>query len=88
MNNEDPFLPMASINITVMDIRALQNEKKDERFSPNAMIRKVWVPKQYLVHKDELAVKEKCLQPKKRKRMEGIHTIQKRKNPPNERMLF
>ena len=35
------------------------NEKKDERFSLNAWIRKVWIPKKYLVHKDELEIKEK-----------------------------
>ena len=35
------------------------NEKNDEKFSPNVKIRKVWIPKQYLVYKDELAVKGK-----------------------------
>ena len=35
------------------------NAKKDERFSPNAMIRKVWIFKQYPVHKDELTIKGK-----------------------------
>ena len=49
--DEDPFPPAASINIA--DLRAMLNEKKDERFSPNDSIRKVWIPKQYMVHKDE-----------------------------------
>ena len=35
------------------------NEKKDERFSPNARIREVWISKRYLVHNDELTVKGK-----------------------------
>ena len=34
MIDEDPFPPMASINIVVTDLRVL-NVKKDERFSPN-----------------------------------------------------
>ena len=45
---------MASVNIAAADLRAVLNEKMDERFSPNASIRNVWIPKQYLVHKDEL----------------------------------
>ena len=57
MVDEDPFPPMALINIAAMDLRAFMNKKKDERFSPNAGIRKVWIPIQYLVNKDELAVK-------------------------------
>ena len=57
--NEDPFPPVASVNIAATNLRAVLNVKKDERFSPNARIRKVWIPKQYLVHKDELAAKRK-----------------------------
>ena len=53
------FLLVGSINIAAIDLRVVLNVKKDERFSPNAMIRKVWIPKQYLVHKDELVVKGK-----------------------------
>ena len=59
MIDEDPFPLVASVNITITDLRVVLNEKKDERFSPNTKIRKVWIPKQYLVHKDELAVKRK-----------------------------
>ena len=57
--DEDPFPPVASVNITATDMRVVLNEKKDERFSPNSKIRKVWIPKQYLVHQDELIVKGK-----------------------------
>ena len=55
MVDEEPFPPVASVNIATTNLRAILNEK----FSPNLNIRKVWVPKQYLVHKDELAVKGK-----------------------------
>ena len=41
MINEDPFPPMASINIAATDLRPMLNAKKDERFTPNARIRKV-----------------------------------------------
>ena len=41
MVDEDHFPPMASTNIASTDLRAVLNEKKDERFSINARIRKV-----------------------------------------------
>ena len=41
MVDEDPFLPMASVNIAATDLRAVLNEKNDEKFSPNARIRNV-----------------------------------------------
>ena len=59
MIDEDPFPPVALVNIATTDLRAMLNVKKNGRFSPNARIRKVWNPKQILVHKDELAVKGK-----------------------------
>ena len=59
MVDEDHFPSVASINITDTNLRAVLNEKKDEKLSPNVKIRKVWLPKQYLVYKDELAVKGK-----------------------------
>ena len=46
---------MVSVNIATIDLRFVLNAKKDERFYPNARIRKVWIPKQYLVHRDNLA---------------------------------
>ena len=33
------------------------NAKNDGKLSHNVKIRKVWIPKQYLVHRDELAAK-------------------------------
>ena len=52
--DKDPFPPMASINIATTNLRVVLNAKKDEGFSLNARIRKVWIPKQYLVHRDDL----------------------------------
>ena len=45
MIDEDPFPPIASINMTAFDFKAMLNAKKDEEFSLNAKIRKVWIPK-------------------------------------------
>ena len=59
MVDEDPFPPVPSVNIAATELRAVMNDKEDEKFSPNVKIRKVWVPKQYLVYKEELAVKGK-----------------------------
>ena len=53
--NEDPFPLVASINIVATYLRAMLNSKKAMRFLPSAMIRNVWIPKQYLVHMDDLA---------------------------------
>ena len=41
MIDEDPFSPVASVNIASTDLRAVLNAKKDGKFSPNAKIRKV-----------------------------------------------
>ena len=57
MIDEDPFPLVVSVNIATIDLRAVLNENKDEKFIPNGMIRKVWIPKQYMVYKDELSVK-------------------------------
>ena len=59
MIDEDPFPLVDSVNIAATYLRVVLNEKKDERFSTNAKIRKVYIPKQYMVHKDEFAVKGK-----------------------------
>ena len=59
MVDEDPFPPVALVNITAIDLRVVLNEKEDEKFSSNVKIRKLWIPKQYLVCKDELVVKGK-----------------------------
>ena len=36
-----PFLLVASVNIAATDLRAILNEKNNERFSPNVRIRKI-----------------------------------------------
>ena len=41
MVDEDPFPPVASVNIAATDLRTMLKEKKDEKFSPNVKIRKV-----------------------------------------------
>ena len=48
--DEDHFPPMASVNTTSFDIRALIESKKEGKLSP----RKVWVPKYCLVRVDRL----------------------------------
>ena len=45
MIDEDPFPPMDSVNIVAIDLKVVLNAKNDEIFSPNARIRKVWIPK-------------------------------------------
>ena len=73
--DEDPFLPVASINIATTDSRAMLNAKKVGRFSPSSRVGKVWIPKQYLTYKNDLAEKGRVPESKNGKRMEGIHTI-------------
>ena len=68
MVDEDPFPLVASINIDTTNLRVVMNEKEDDKFSPNVNIRKVWIPKQYLVSKDELAVKERVSIAKEKKK--------------------
>ena len=53
------FPPTASINTTAFDFKAMLNAKKDKEFSPNDKIRKVWIPKQCLIYKNDLATKMK-----------------------------
>ena len=48
--NEDPFPLVASINIVIVDLRALIESKKVGKLSP----RKVWVPKYCLVRVNKL----------------------------------
>ena len=57
MIDEDQFPPVASINIVAIDSRAMPNAKKAWRFSPSVKVRKVWIPKQYLTYKNDLAAK-------------------------------
>ena len=57
MIDEDPFPPTASIIIAATNSRAKLIAKKAGRFSPSARVRKVWIPKQYLTYKNDLATK-------------------------------
>ena len=57
MISGDPFPLVVSINIAAIDLRAMLNAKKTERFSPSVRIRKVWIPKQYLVYMDDFAAR-------------------------------
>ena len=59
MIDEDPVLSAASVKIATTDLKAMLNVKNDGIFSPNVKIRNVWIPKQYLVHRDDLAAKRK-----------------------------
>ena len=61
MIDEDPFPPAVSINIAATYSRAMLNVKKGGRFSSSAKIRKVWIPKQYLTYKNDLAAKGRVL---------------------------
>ena len=54
MIDEDHVPLVASVNIAAIDLKAVLNAKNDERFSLNVRTKKVWVPKQHLVHRDEL----------------------------------
>ena len=53
----DPLMDL--VNIVATDLKTMLNAKNYGRLSPNARIRKVWIPKQYLVHRDELETKRK-----------------------------
>ena len=57
MIDEDPFPLVASINIAAMDSRAMLNAYKAGGFSPSVKVRKVWILKQYLTYKNDLATK-------------------------------
>ena len=90
--DEDTFPPVASANIDATYLRAVLNEKKDERFSLNVRIRKVWIPKQYLVHKDELEIKGKMSTTREKEKNGRYPAIQNRKsrkrNPPKKIMFL
>ena len=59
MIDEDHVPPVASVYIVATNLKAMLNAKNDEIFSPNVRIRNVWIPKKYLVHRDELATKRR-----------------------------
>ena len=66
--DEDPFPPIASINIAAIDLRTLLNAEKAGGFSPSAKNRKVWIPKQYLVYMDDLETRRKVSVTRERKK--------------------
>ena len=68
MIDEDPFPPTASINIVATNWRAMLNAKKAGRFLPSDRVRKVWILKQYLTYKNDLAVKGRVLRAKEWKK--------------------
>ena len=89
--DEDPFPPVALVNINSTDMRAFLNESEDEKFSPNVKIRKVWIPKEYLFYKDELVVKGKVSIAREKEKMKGIYTIQNKKSKrinPSKKRIF
>ena len=53
MIDEDPVPLMTSVNIVSIDLNVVSNAKNDVRLSPDTSIRKSWIPKQYLVHRDD-----------------------------------
>ena len=56
--DEDPFPPMASINILAVDLRAMLSAKKNGTFSPSVRIRKAWITKQYLTYKNYMVAEK------------------------------
>ena len=68
MIDEDLVPLLTSVNIDVTDMKAVLNAKNDGRFSPNVRIRKVWIPKKYMVHRDELVTKRKMSVAKEKKK--------------------
>ena len=52
MIDKDLVPLVTSVNIAAIDLKAVLKAKNDGRFSHNARIRKVWIPKQYFIHRD------------------------------------
>ena len=59
MIDENPFPPVALVNIASTNLRVMLNAKKAMRFSLSVKIRKVWILKQYLVHMDNFVAKRR-----------------------------
>ena len=53
--DEDPFLLVASVSITAIDLRAVLMQRKVGDF----FLMPLWIPKQYMIHMDELVVKRR-----------------------------
>ena len=54
--DEDSYPRVVSINTTAFDFKALINSKKAEGIPLSLRIRKVWIPKQYLTYKNDMAI--------------------------------
>ena len=89
---EDPFPQVTLVNIVVTNLRAVLNAKNDGRFSPNARIRKIWIPKQYLIHKDDLATKGRVFAARENEKNLRYLYLSKqemrKRNSPNKRMFL
>ena len=57
--DEDLFPPVASINTTTFELRALIDSKKTRRITTGPKIRNLWIPKQYLISKNDLIVERR-----------------------------
>ena len=53
--DEDSYLPVASINITAFDFKALIDSNKARGIPPSVRIIKAWISKQYLTYKNDMA---------------------------------
>ena len=68
MIDEDPIPPVASVNMAANNLKVVFNEKNDGIFSINSRIRKVWIPKQYLIYRDELTAKRRIFVAKEKEK--------------------
>ena len=66
--DEDPFPPVDSINLVPFDLWTLINLKKARGIPPYSNIRKILIPKQYLIDKNDLTEKRRVFTTKGRKK--------------------
>lgn len=52
--NDDHFPPIASIHNLCCKLMMVEESKNNEGHSPKTKIKKVWIPKQYLIPTDDL----------------------------------
>ena len=53
--DEDAYPPVASINTIVFYFKALIDSNKVRGIPPSLKIRNIWIPKQYLTYKNDVA---------------------------------
>ena len=68
MIDEDPFPSMALVNIATTNFESHAKCKEDWEISLSVGIRKVWIPKQYLLHMDDLTVRRRVSTAKEREK--------------------